>query len=104
MRSISCARNRGSASWRRNTARAAPSSPASGRSSERRPRTGYRLCLRSLCVHASSYQPSASRLIGFGLVLLLHVGIVYALVNGLARRAIDVVRAPIETKIIDEAP
>jgi protein TonB len=52
----------------------------------------------------SSYQDPTSRLIGFGLVLLLHVGIVYALVNGLARRAIEVVRAPIETKIIEEAP
>lgn len=49
------------------------------------------------------YQPSGTRLIGVGLVLLLHIAVIYALVTGLAHRVVDVVRAPIETKIIDEA-
>jgi periplasmic protein TonB len=49
------------------------------------------------------YQSSRTRLIGAGLVVLLHIGIIYALVTGLAHRVVDVVRAPIETKIIDEA-
>jgi periplasmic protein TonB len=46
---------------------------------------------------------SSTRLIGAGLVVLLHVGIIYALVTGLAHRVVDVIHAPIETKIIDEA-
>ena len=37
------------------------------------------------------------------LVVLLHVVIIYALVTGLARRMVEVVRHPIETKIIEEA-
>lgn len=41
-------------------------------------------------------------LLGIAFVILFHVLIVYALVNGLARKVIDVVRAPIETKVIEE--
>lgn len=41
-------------------------------------------------------------LVGIAFVILLHVLIVYALVNGLAKKVIDVVRAPIETKVIEE--
>jgi len=37
------------------------------------------------------------------LVVLLHVVIIYALVTGLARRMVEVVRHPMETKIIEEA-
>ena len=42
------------------------------------------------------------RLIGFGSVLLFHVLLVYALISGLAKKVVDVVRAPIETKVIEE--
>ena len=42
------------------------------------------------------------RVIGFGAVLLFHALIVYALVSGLAKKVVDVVRAPIETKVIEE--
>ena len=42
------------------------------------------------------------RIVGFGAVLLFHVLIVYALVTGLAKKVVDVVRAPIETKVIEE--
>ena len=42
------------------------------------------------------------RLIGFGSVLLFHVLLVYALITGLAKKVVDVVRAPIETKVIEE--
>lgn len=49
-------------------------------------------------------QPAIGRALGFAVVIVLHIAIVYALVNGLARHAVDVVRAPIETTIIDEAP
>jgi periplasmic protein TonB len=47
-------------------------------------------------------QASSTRLAGIGLVVLLHVAVIYALVTALAHRAVEVVRAPIETKIIDE--
>jgi protein TonB len=41
-------------------------------------------------------------LTGFVLVVLFHAFIVYALVTGLAKKVVDVVRAPIETKVIEE--
>ncbi|HUG26351.1 energy transducer TonB [Piscinibacter sp.] len=40
--------------------------------------------------------------IGFSFVVLLHVLVVYALVTGLAKKVVDVVRAPIETKVIED--
>jgi len=40
------------------------------------------------------------RLAGILIVVALHVGVVYALVTGLAQRTIEVVRAPIETRIL----
>ena len=43
------------------------------------------------------------RSVTIGLVVLLHVVIIYALVTGLARRVVDVIRHTIETKIIEEA-
>ena len=42
------------------------------------------------------------RIVGFGAVLLFHALLVYALVSGLAKKVVDVVRAPIETKVIEE--
>ncbi|HYE52655.1 MAG TPA: energy transducer TonB [Azospirillaceae bacterium] len=51
------------------------------------------------------YQSSANnpgRMVGIGFVIVLHIGIVYALVTGLAREAMHVVTGPIETKIIEE--
>ncbi|MDF3036946.1 MAG: energy transducer TonB [Paucimonas sp.] len=39
---------------------------------------------------------------GLAFVILLHVLIVYALFNGLARKVVEVVKGPIETKIIKE--
>jgi protein TonB len=41
-------------------------------------------------------------LIGFTAVVLFHALLVYALVTGLAKKVVDVVRAPIETKVIEE--
>lgn len=40
--------------------------------------------------------------VGMVSVVLFHVLIVYVLVTGLARKVVDVVRAPIETKVIEE--
>lgn len=51
----------------------------------------------------AAYQPDPRRNVtGIALVLALHVIVVYALVSGLARKVVDVVRAPIETKLIEE--
>jgi periplasmic protein TonB len=41
-------------------------------------------------------------LVGISAVILFHVLVVYALVTGLAKKVVDVVRAPIETKVIEE--
>ena len=45
---------------------------------------------------------SSRRLAGLVLVVAFHVVLVYALVHGLARKIVEVVRAPLETKIIEE--
>ena len=41
-------------------------------------------------------------LVGITFVILLHAFVIYALVTGLAKKVVDVVRAPIETKVIEE--
>ena len=41
-------------------------------------------------------------LIGITVVIAFHAFVVYALVTGLAKKVVDVVRAPIETKVIEE--
>ena len=41
-------------------------------------------------------------LVGITLVILFHVAVVYALVTGLATKVVDVVRAPVETRIVEE--
>jgi protein TonB len=46
---------------------------------------------------------SVNRMIGIGLVILLHVLLVYVLVSGLATSAIDVIKKPLEIKIIQAA-
>lgn len=51
---------------------------------------------------SKSQKSAGRRWVGLGGVILLHVLVVYALVNGLARKAIEVVRGPLETKIIEE--
>nr|ACF23533.1 hypothetical protein [uncultured bacterium] len=41
-------------------------------------------------------------LAGMTLVIVFHALLIYALVTGLAKKVVDVVRAPIETKVIEE--
>ena len=41
-------------------------------------------------------------LVGIGFVIAFHVFIVYALLTGLAKKVVEVVKAPIETKVIEE--
>jgi len=40
--------------------------------------------------------------VGIGIVLVLHLILGWALLNGLAQRLVEVIKAPIETKIIEE--
>ena len=52
--------------------------------------------------YAQSQRTPGKHLTGIGLVLILHVIIGYALVNGLGKKIIEVIKQPIETKIIEE--
>jgi protein TonB len=53
--------------------------------------------------YAQQQRDPAKHLLGITTVALLHVFIVYALVTGLARKVVDVIKKPIETKIVEEA-
>ena len=52
--------------------------------------------------YATRHMKPSKHLVGLAAVILLHVVIAYALMTGLARKVVDVVRAPIETKIIED--
>ncbi len=52
--------------------------------------------------YASQQRKPTKHPIGFGAVVLLHLVLGYALVNGLGRKLVEVIKAPIETKIIEE--
>lgn len=51
---------------------------------------------------AQQHRNPGRHLLGFGIVLALHLLLGWALVTGLAQRMIEVIKAPIETKIIEE--
>lgn len=42
------------------------------------------------------------KLLGIGAVVLFHIIVIYALVTGLARKVVEVVKGPIEVKVIEE--
>ncbi len=44
----------------------------------------------------------ASRFTGFGIVILIHVLIAWALASGLARKAVEAVAGPIDIKVVEE--
>lgn len=46
--------------------------------------------------------PPVRRFAGIAFVVLLHLAIVYALVSGLEHQVVEILRAPIETKLLDE--
>jgi protein TonB len=52
--------------------------------------------------YAERERNPAKHLPSIGAVVLLHIVIGYALVSGLARKVVEVMKAPIETKIIEE--
>ncbi len=45
---------------------------------------------------------SGRRITGMTVVIVFHIALAYALVHGLARKIVEVVKAPLETKIIEE--
>jgi protein TonB len=51
---------------------------------------------------AQQQRDPTRHLVGIGAVVLLHVLIVWALVSGLARKVVEVVKGPIEVKVIEE--
>jgi protein TonB len=52
--------------------------------------------------YGSEQRDPRKHLLGIAGVIALHVIIVYALVNGLAQKVVDVIKKPLETKIIEE--
>ena len=52
--------------------------------------------------YASQQRNVSRHLLGIAFVILFHVALAYALVTGLARKVVEVVKAPLETKIIEE--
>ena len=47
-------------------------------------------------------QNASSRIVGFGIVILIHIILVWAIATGLARKVYEKVAGPIETKVIEE--
>jgi protein TonB len=52
--------------------------------------------------YAQDQRDPGKHTVGFGVVVLLHVVVVYALVAGLAKKVVDVIKQPLETKVIEE--
>ena len=52
--------------------------------------------------YAQQQRNPTKHLVGLGVVVVFHIVLVWALVNGLARKVIEVVKGPLETKIIQE--
>ncbi|MDP1693600.1 MAG: energy transducer TonB [Burkholderiaceae bacterium] len=52
--------------------------------------------------YAEQQRDPGKHAIGIGIVVVMHILLGWALVNGLARTVIEVVKGPIETKIIEE--
>ena len=47
-------------------------------------------------------KPAGNRFTGLAFVVLLHIGIGYLLISGLARKAVDVIKKPLEAVVIQE--
>ncbi|HSW08548.1 MAG TPA: energy transducer TonB, partial [Aquabacterium sp.] len=52
--------------------------------------------------YAQQQRNPGKHLTGFIVVVILHIILGWALLNGLARKIVEVVKGPIETKIIEE--
>ena len=52
--------------------------------------------------YAQQQRNPTKHLVGITVVVLLHIALVYALINGLAVKVIEVIKKPLETQIIEE--
>ena len=52
--------------------------------------------------YAQQQRNPGKHTVGIGIVIAMHLLLAWALVSGLARKMVDVIKAPIETKIIEE--
>jgi periplasmic protein TonB len=52
--------------------------------------------------YAQQQRNPTKHLVGIAVVILVHVALVYAILTGLARRVVDVIKKPLETQIIEE--
>jgi protein TonB len=52
--------------------------------------------------YAQQQRQPGKHLVGIGIVLALHLVLGWALLNGLAQRLVEVIKSPLETKIIEE--
>jgi protein TonB len=52
--------------------------------------------------YAQTQRNPGKHVVGFSVVLVLHLLLGWALINGLAQRLVEVIKAPLETKIIEE--
>ena len=52
--------------------------------------------------YAEQQRNPGKHAVGIGIVIAMHLLVAWALVTGLARKVVDVIKAPIETKIIEE--
>lgn len=52
--------------------------------------------------YAQQQRNPGKHAVGIGIVVAMHLVLGWALLNGLAQRLVEVIKAPIETKIIDE--
>jgi len=59
-------------------------------------------CLPTDPMSYAEPKDSGRHVTGLMIVLLLHAVVIYALVTGLARKVVEVVRNPLETKIVEE--
>ena len=51
---------------------------------------------------AQQQRNPTKHIVGMAFVVLLHIGIIYGLLHGLARKVVEVIQQPLETKIIEE--
>lgn len=47
-------------------------------------------------------QEPGKKFLGIGLVILFHVALIYALINGLGHKIVEIIQKPLETKIVEE--
>ncbi len=52
--------------------------------------------------YAQEQRNPTKHMVGIAVVILLHIALVYALLNGLATKVLEVVKKPLETQIIEE--